>query len=70
MVFIVKGHSLVVFADTIFQYKEAVRMVPLFFAVAICATAAMNDIVVPSVSHGGKKSVGAKFTSGKNMGYI
>ena len=50
VVFIVKGHSLVVFADTIFQYKEAVRMVPLFFAVAICATAAMNDIVVPSVS--------------------
>lgn len=54
VVFIVKGHSLVVFADTIFQYKEAVRMVPLFFAVAICATAAMNDIVVPSVSLEGK----------------
>ncbi len=49
-----KGNAMMIFIDMFFDDKEALRKVPVACVSMICMIAAMNDIVVPSVSLEGK----------------
>ena len=53
-VFLVKGNALIIVAGQIFQGSDGIWMTSVACAAAVCMTAAMNDIVVPSVSLEGK----------------